>query len=70
MALYQRLSASVTEQELLVRGVEESWLEEEGKVGEREVESWLRRVKEVRRTAFLRRERKERWDEGRVGGWR
>ena len=27
MALYQRLNASVQEQELLVRGVEESWLE-------------------------------------------
>jgi hypothetical protein len=70
MSLYQRLSASVTEQELLVRGVEESWLDEEGQVSEREVEAWLRRVKDVRKTAFLRRERKERWDEGRVGGWR
>jgi hypothetical protein len=70
MSLYQRLSASGTEQELLVRGVEESWLDEEGQVSEREVEAWLRRVKDVRKTAFLRRERKERWDEGRVGGWR
>lgn len=70
MALYQRLSASVTDQELLVRGVEESWLDEEGQVGERDVETWLRRVKEVKKTEFLRRERKVRWDEGRVGGWR
>ena len=70
MALYQRLSASVAEQELLIRGVEESWLEEGGEVGEREVEAWLRRLKDVARTGFLRRERKERWDEGRVGGWR
>lgn len=70
MALYQRLSASVVEQENLVRGVEESWLDEEGMVGGVEVESFVRRVKEGRKVGFLRRERKGRWDEGRVGGWR
>lgn len=70
MALYQRLSASVQEQEQLVRGIEESWLEEGGIAGEREVEGFVRRVKEARKVAFLRGERKERWDEGRVGGWR
>ena len=70
MALYQRLSAGATEQELLVRGVEESWLDEEGVAGEREVEGWLRRVKEVKKVELLRRERRARWDEGRVGGWR
>ena len=55
---------------MLVRGVEESWLEEEGVASEREVEGWLRRVKEESKKGFLRRERKGRWDEGRVGGWR
>lgn len=83
MALYQRLSASVGEQEGLVRGVEESWLEDasagggglngDGAVGAAstaEVESFVRRVREARKVAFLRRERKGRWDEGRVGGWR
>lgn len=71
MALYQRLSASVQEQEQLVRGVEESWLEMESDVATpAEVEAFVKRVKEARKVAFLRRERKERWDEARVGGWR
>ena len=70
MALYQRLNASVQEQDLLVRGVEESWLEDEGVASEREVSEFVRRVKDGRKVAFLRRERKGRWDEGRVGGWR
>ncbi|KAK0939062.1 hypothetical protein LTR48_000370 [Friedmanniomyces endolithicus] len=70
MALYQRLSAGVREQDELLWGVEESWLEEEGIASEREVVEFVRRVKEGKRVAFLRRERKGRWDEGRVGGWR
>lgn len=70
MALYQRLSASVQEQDALVKGLEESWLDEGGLVGEREVNDFLRRVRDGKKTAFLRKERKERWDEGRVGGWR
>lgn len=70
MALYQRLNASVQEQDLMNRGVEESWLEEDGMASDREMADFVRRVKEGRKTAFLRRERKGRWDEGRVGGWR
>jgi hypothetical protein len=70
MALYQRLSASGQEQEGLVRSLEESWLEDEGVATDREIGEFVRRVKEARKTAFLRRERKGRWDEGRVGGWR
>ncbi|KAK0342606.1 hypothetical protein LTR02_016816 [Friedmanniomyces endolithicus] len=70
MALYQRLSTGVREQDELLWGVEESWLEEEGIASEREVVEFVRRVKEGKRVAFLRRERKGRWDEGRVGGWR
>jgi hypothetical protein len=75
-ALYQRLSAAVSEQEQLCRGLEESFLDGEGDTGrggnasEREVADFVRRYKEARRIAYLRRERKERWDEGRIGGWR
>lgn len=43
---------------------------EEGKVSEMEVVEFVRRYRDARKVAFLRRERKERWDEGRVGGWR
>jgi len=75
-ALYQRLSASVGEQEALCRGLEESFLEGEGYGGgdavasDREVTDFVRRLREGRKVAYLRAERKERWDEGRVGGWR
>ncbi|KAI5369933.1 Putative modifier of rudimentary, Modr, ESCRT assembly domain-containing protein [Septoria linicola] len=69
-ALYQRLNASVQEQELLLRGLEESWLYEDGVASDRDVSDFVRRAKEARKTAFLRRERKSRWDDGRVGGWR
>lgn len=70
MALYSRLVGSVREQEDIVKGVEESWLDEGGIAETAEVDGFVRRVKEGRRVAFLRRERKGRWDEGRVGGWR
>lgn len=72
-ALYQRLSASVGEQEALCRGLEESFLEGEGGdevASEREVMEFVRRLREGRKIAYLRGERKVRWDEGRVGGWR
>nr|POE56879.1 hypothetical protein CFP56_70131 [Quercus suber] len=68
-ALYARLNAGVLEQEQVLRGLQQSWLEgEEGErvASEREVVEFLRRVKDAGKTAFLRRERKERWDEGRV----
>ena len=72
-ALYQKLTASIAEQEALCRGLEESFLEGEdgsGQASDKEVEQFVRRLKEARKAAYLRRERKERWDEGRVGGWR
>lgn len=71
-ALYQRLSAAVGEQEALCRSLEESFLEGEGDAvaSEREVSDFVRRLREGRKIAYLRAERKERWDEGRVGGWR
>jgi hypothetical protein len=70
LALYQRLSAAVVEQEALCRGLEESFVEEDGMAGEREVSEFVRRLREASRLAYLRREAKERWDETRVGGWR
>jgi hypothetical protein len=72
-ALYQRLNAAVGEQESLCKGLEESFLEGEasqGQASEREVSEFVRRLREARKVAYLRRERKERWDETRVGGFR
>ncbi|GAM83550.1 hypothetical protein ANO11243_015380 [Dothideomycetidae sp. 11243] len=70
MALYQRLSASAQEQDLLVRGIEESFMDDSGMASDREVQDFVRRVREAKKTAVFRNERKMRWDEGRVGGWR
>ncbi|KAI9726393.1 MAG: hypothetical protein M1834_009056 [Cirrosporium novae-zelandiae] len=69
-SLYQRLVASVGEQESVCHALEESFFEGEGKAGEREVEAWTKRFREERKLVHLRKERKDRWDEGRVGGWR
>ncbi|KAF2018676.1 hypothetical protein BU24DRAFT_488761 [Aaosphaeria arxii CBS 175.79] len=75
-ALYQRLSAAVGEQEALCRGLEESFLEGDNIGGtdtvasEREVTEFVRRLREGRKVSYLRAERKDRWDQGRVGGWR
>ncbi|KAI5291734.1 hypothetical protein KEM54_001037 [Ascosphaera aggregata] len=72
-ALYQRLIAGIAEQEAVVKAVEESFLEgglEEGKASEREVMDWLRRVRSESAKLEARKEAKNRWDEGRVGGWR
>lgn len=72
-SLYQRLGGALAEQEGVCGALEESFLEGEGEGGqatEREALDWVRRYREARRGYYLRRERKERWDEGRVGGWR
>ncbi|KAH8803112.1 hypothetical protein F5884DRAFT_496444 [Xylogone sp. PMI_703] len=70
-SLYQRLSQGVQEQEMVCRALEESFLEGDGGVAaEREVTEWVRRYREAKKLYYSRRERKERWDEGRVGGWR
>jgi hypothetical protein len=64
-ALYQRLSAAITEQEAVCHAVEESFLDEDhhGRATEKEITDWVRRVRvEASKLA--------RWDEGRVGGWR
>jgi len=70
-SLYQRLSQGVQEQEMVCRALEESFLEGDGAVAtEREIIEWVRRYREAKKLYYSRRERKERWDEGRVGGWR
>ena len=71
-ALYQRLAASIVEQEAVCQAVEESFLEEDhhGRATEKEVVDWVRRVRAEAAKLAERREAKARWDEGRVGGWR
>ncbi|KPI43720.1 uncharacterized protein AB675_6350 [Cyphellophora attinorum] len=78
-AMYQRLVASTGEQEALLRAIHESFLEGhgdgsatsvDGKASDREVAEWIRRIKEGTTTLERRRELKNRWDEGRVGGFR
>lgn len=72
-SLYQQLAAGVNEQEQVCQALEESFLEGEGDGGlasEREASEWVRRYRDARKLYYLRQERKERWDEGRVGGWR
>ncbi|KAI1364632.1 hypothetical protein F5Y08DRAFT_205486 [Xylaria arbuscula] len=83
-ALYARLTQSLQEQEMLCAAMEESFLEGEGTqrggssrsddagglATERETLDWVRRYREARRLCYLRQERKERWNERRVGGWR
>jgi hypothetical protein len=56
---------------MVCRALEESFLEGDGGTAtEREVVEWVRRYREAKKVHYSRRERKERWDEGRVGGWR
>ncbi len=69
-SLYQRLAQAVQEQEQVCQALEDSFLEGEGRAAEREVADFVKRYREARKLVVLRRERKERWDEGRVGGWR
>ncbi|KAE8348756.1 hypothetical protein BDV28DRAFT_78797 [Aspergillus coremiiformis] len=71
-ALYQRLAASIAEQEAVSHAVEESFLEGEhhGRATEKDVADWIRRVRAEGAKLEARREAKARWDEGRVGGWR
>ena len=79
--MYQRLVSAISEQENLVRAIQESFLEGEGgdgggggggtqKASEKEVSEWIRRIREGTTTLERRREMRARWDEGRVGGWR
>lgn len=69
-AVHARLVGGIAEQEALCRALEESFLDGEGRAGEREVGEWGKRYREGRKVLGLRRERKARFEEGRVGGWR
>ena len=69
-ALYRRLREGEREGEEWCRVLEGSWLDGEGEVGEREVGEFLKGYREGRGRVWRRREGRERWDEGRVGGWR
>ncbi len=72
-SLYQQLAAGVGEQEQVCQALEDSFLEGDSDgalASERETTEWMRRYREARKLYYLRQERKERWDEGRVGGWR
>lgn len=80
--LYQRLREGEREGEEWCEGLEREWLEGSGSgsgsgsggegmvVGEREVGEFLRGYREGRVKVWRRKEARERWDEGRVGGWR
>ncbi|KAG9234118.1 hypothetical protein BJ875DRAFT_377097 [Amylocarpus encephaloides] len=70
-SLYRMLSQGVQEQEMVCRALEESFLDGDGSTAsDKEVVEWARRYREAKKIYYSRRERKERWDEGRVGGWR
>ncbi|KAI1807343.1 hypothetical protein F4811DRAFT_550022 [Daldinia bambusicola] len=44
--------------------------EEGGVASERETLDWVRRYRDAKKLLYLRHERRERWNEHRVGGWR
>ena len=69
-ALHQRLVGSISEQNVLTQALEDSFVDGEAKATEREVGEFVKRYREGRKAYWIRRERRERWDEGRVGGWR
>ena len=74
-SLYQQLGQGVAEQAAVCQALEDSFLDgggerEGGEASEREVADWVRRYREARVLYYQRVERKGRWDEGRVGGWR
>ncbi|KAI9644513.1 hypothetical protein NHQ30_006534 [Ciborinia camelliae] len=69
-SLYQQLAQGVAEQEMICRAMEESFLEAQDVLGERDVLDWVRRFRDSKGVFYRRREWKDRWDEGRVGGWR
>ena len=68
--LYGRLREAEEEAESLSEGLEKSWLDGDGLAEDREVSEFLRGFREGRGKIWRRREVRQRWDEGRVGGWR
>ncbi|KAI1007111.1 hypothetical protein K3495_g1112 [Podosphaera aphanis] len=70
-SLYQNLCQRLQEQEAICCTVEESFLDGDGSIAtEREVTEWVRKFRDSKKLYYSRQAKKERWDEGRVGGWR
>jgi hypothetical protein len=69
-AVHTRLVTGIQEQGAVLQAMEESFLEDDGKAGEREIAEFLRRWKEGKKILVLREERRQRFEEGRVGGWK
>ena len=71
-AVHTRLGQGIQEQDAWCRAMEESFLEGEGEgcASDREVSEWLRKYREGRKVLELRREKRCRVEEARVGGWR
>ena len=68
--LHVRLVAGMAEQDALCKALEESFVEGEGRAGDREVTEFVKRYREARKVVGLRAEWRARFEEGRVGGWR
>lgn len=70
--LYRRLVKGEREAEDVSRAMEESFLDDRdgGDSGDRELGDMVRRFREARVVVARRKEGRQRWDEGRVGGWR
>ena len=69
-AVHSRLVTGIAEQEAYCSALEESFLDEQARAGDREMSEFLKRYREGKKMLALRMERRARFDEGRVGGWR
>ena len=69
-SLYRQLANSVTEADDMSERIVEAFLSEDSSASDRETSDWVRAMRESRTRYWKRRARKERWDEGKVGGWR
>jgi len=75
-SLYNNLTRALQEQIRRCQIKEDDFLEiRSGRVSEdvitseKEILEWIRDYRESRIIGYMRREQKDRWDEGRVGGW-
>ncbi|RKF82861.1 putative endosomal sorting complex assembly [Golovinomyces cichoracearum] len=69
-SLYQNLVQAIQEQEHCCAELEAEFLDGDGIATEKDVIEWIKRFREARKVYYSRQARKERWDEGRIGGWR
>lgn len=65
-SLYTRLVNAAAESEGTAESLERAFFGGEGEG----VEEFVKEYRAVRKLEHLRKERKCRWDEGRIGGWR